>query len=61
PPRRRDGPERGRWRAQAFIVMEMDERIATTVTQPRLAHVLARHKAPGAGFRFFRLAAAPPG
>ncbi|MCE2576161.1 site-specific DNA-methyltransferase [Komagataeibacter sp. FNDCR2] len=42
-----------------FIVMEMDERIATTVTQPRLAHVLARHDLPGAGLRFFRLAAPP--
>ncbi|GCE84589.1 site-specific DNA-methyltransferase [Komagataeibacter diospyri] len=38
-----------------FVVMEMDERIATTVTQPRLAHVLARHARPGAGFRFCRL------
>ncbi|WP_010507290.1 site-specific DNA-methyltransferase [Komagataeibacter europaeus] len=38
-----------------FIVMEMDEHIATTVTQPRLAHVLARHARPGTGFRFCRL------
>ncbi|PYD69964.1 site-specific DNA-methyltransferase [Komagataeibacter swingsii] len=38
-----------------FVVMEMDERIATTVIQPRLAHVLARYARPGAGFRFCRL------
>ena len=38
-----------------FVVMEMDERIATTVIQPRLAHVLAHHARAGAGFRFCRL------
>lgn len=42
-----------------FVVMEMDERIATTVTQPRLAHVLAHHARAGTGFRFCRVVMPP--
>ncbi|AXY21521.1 DNA methylase [Komagataeibacter saccharivorans] len=38
-----------------FILMERDERIATTVTQPRLAHALAEQGQQDAGFRFCRL------
>ena len=44
--------------SRRFIVMELDERIATTVTRTRLAHALARHGRPGGGLRFFRLASA---
>ena len=38
-----------------FIMMEMDDHIATAVIQPRLTQVLARHGQPGQGFHFCRL------